>query len=121
MIDPQMVFGRMTKNKQEQKELKTAYRDALTHDKNYQEQAKLLKEARERKIKSEKTIKDSFGPEFNRLDELKQLIADDQMMLSDMAFNSIVKGEKFELFDEHESQYEPILSVKFKKTSKYKE
>lgn len=120
MMDPQMVFNRMSKNKQEQKELKGAYRDALTHDKHYQEMATALKELREKKIKAEGSIKASFGPEFTRLDELKQLIEEDQILLSDMAFNKLVKGEKIELYDEYESQYEPVLSVKFKKTAKYK-
>jgi len=121
MMDAQMVFNRLSKLKQEQKELKAAYRDALTHDKNFQDCAEALKLAKDKKAQAEKHIKSDFGPEFDRLDELKQLINDDQMILSDLTFNSLVKGEKVEIYDEHETQYEPVLSVRFKKTNKQRD
>lgn len=120
-MDAQMVFNRLTKLKQEQKELKSAYRDALTHDKHYQETADALKTARDQKISCENKVKSDFGPEFDRLEELKHLINDDQMMLSDLTLNSLVKGDKVALFDEFDSQYEPILSIRFKKTNKFKD
>jgi len=120
MIDPQTVFQRITSLKREQKELKSAYRDALTHDKHYQEAADALKLAREKKITCESKVRADFGPEFDRIEELKHSISDDEMMLSDLAFSSMMKGEKIELYDENEAQYEPVMTVKFKKTSKYK-
>lgn len=55
------------------------------------------------------------------MDELKQNIADEEMMLSDLAFNSVIKGERLELYDENEAQYEPLVTVKFKKTNKFKD
>ncbi len=121
MIDPQTVFARITSLKREQKELKTAYRDALGHDKHYQEAYEASKLAREKKITAESKVRGDFGPEFDRIEELKHSISDDEMMLSDIAFASMVKGEKIELYDENEAQYEPVMSVKFKKTSKYKD
>jgi hypothetical protein len=121
MIDPQTVFQRISNLKKEQKELKTAYRDALAHDKHYQESLEAAKVARERKATLESKVRADFGPEFERLDELKQSIADEEMILSDLAFNSVVKGERVELYDEYEAQYEPIVTVKFKKTNKFKD
>jgi hypothetical protein len=121
MIDPQTVFQKISGLKREQKELKTAYRDALTHDKHYQEAAEALKTLREKKATLESKVRSDFGPEFQRMEELKQSISDEEMMLSDIALSSVMKGEKVELYDENEAQYEPILAVKFKKTNKFKD
>jgi hypothetical protein len=121
MIDPQTVFQRISSLKKEQKELKTAYRDALGHDKHYQEALEAAKLAREKKATLESKVRADFGPEFERMDELKQNIADEEMMLSDLAFNSVIKGERLELYDENEAQYEPLVTVKFKKTNKFKD
>jgi len=121
MIDPQTVFQKISSLKREQKELKTAYRDALSHDKHYQEAAEVLKTMKEKKATLESKVRSDFGPEFQRMEELKQSISDEEMMLSDIALSSVMKGEKVELYDENEAQYEPIMSVKFKKTNKFKD
>jgi len=112
----QEVFDRIQKTKQEQKKIKSMYRDALTNSKQYQNAVEELKGMREKKKKIEDGIKDEFSSEFSKLDNLKADIENDQMLLSDAALSVLMKGETVEVKDEKENKYEPIFSVKFKRT-----
>jgi hypothetical protein len=39
----------------------------------------------------------------------------DQEMLSDLALNTLVKGETVQVTDEFENKYEPVFVVKFRR------
>ena len=68
-------------------------------------------------VSSFEQVKTDFRPEFSRLEELKEQIANDQEMLNDIALSEIMNGRKVELTDDHQTQYEPVLQVNFKKVS----
>ena len=74
-----------------------------------------LKKLKERKKQIEEIIKNEFSAEFNKLDALKLDIETDNQLLSDIAFNQLVKGQAVEVMDEGDNKYEPIFKVKFKK------
>ena len=112
----QEVFDRIQKTKQEQKKIKSMYRDALTNSKQYQHALEEAKASREKKKKIEDGIKDEFSKELSKLDNLKADIENDQMLLSDAALSTLMKGETVEVKDEKENKYEPIFSVRFKRT-----
>jgi len=116
MSQLQDVFNRIQKSKKEQRELKLMYKDALSH---HQELQKIIEEAkslRDRKKKIEESVKEDFSSEFNKLDTLKLDIENDQMLLADAAITKLMKGELVEIVDERDQRYEPVFSVKFKKS-----
>ena len=112
----QEVFDRIQKSKKEQKEIKAMYSDALALHQEFQKINEELKTLKERKKKIEDSIRDDFGSEFSKLETLKVDIENDKLLLSDAALTQLMKGETVEVTDEHEQKYEPLFSVRFKKS-----
>lgn len=113
----QEVFNNIEKIKKEQREIKKAYRDALLTSFEYKEVTEKLDSLKEKKRKIEDDIKEDFSSDFTRLEDLKIDLETEKEMLSDIALNKLVKGEKVEVKDKNEQPYEPVFSVKFKKIS----
>jgi predicted nuclease with TOPRIM domain len=113
----QEVFDRIQKTKKEQKELKAMYRDALNNSGAYQRSQEELKKLKEEKKKFEDGVKKEFASEFDKLEILKNELMNDSQLLSDMVVTQVSKGQKIEIKDEFEVQYEPIFSVRFKKVA----
>lgn len=113
----QEVFNRITESKQEQKKIKKMYRDALDNSGEYKQVVDSLKQSRERKKQIEESIKEDFSSEFSRLDTLKLDLANDMMLISDIAITQLVKGEKVEVQDKNNESYEPLFTVRFKKAT----
>jgi hypothetical protein len=44
-------------------------------------------------------------------------IAGDNQLLSDLALNQLAKGEAIKIVDENKVEYEPVFTVRFKKTN----
>jgi len=93
------VFKRIQDKKKEQRDLKSIYRDALSVSSEYQQ------------------IVEDFKSEFDKLEGLKLNIAGDNQLLSDLAVKNLASGEEIKIIDEYKVEYEPIFSVRFKKTS----
>jgi len=111
------VFKRIQEKKREQRDLKTIYRDALSVNGEYQE---VLEELEALKIKKKKilaAVQADFKEEFDKLEGLKLNIAGDNQLLSDLALNQLAKGEPIKIIDENKVEYEPVFTVKFKKTN----
>ena len=115
MKDIQEIFNRIQGTKKKQKEIRDDYKDALVQSERYQQANDELKAARVRKKEIELSIKEEFANEFDKLEVLKTDIESDTMLMSDVALNRLVKGEKIEIKDQHDNEYEPIFTVKFKK------
>lgn len=113
----QDVFNNIEKLKKDQREIKKAYKDALSTSHEYGEVVEKVNELRDKKRKIEDDIKEDFSSEFTRLEDLKIDLETEKEMLSDIALNKLVKGEKVEVKDKNDVAYEPIFSVKFKKPS----
>jgi uncharacterized protein YlxW (UPF0749 family) len=115
MTNLQEIFNRIQQTKQEQKEIKAIYRDALTNSSSYKEITEKLNELKEEKKKIENAIKVDLRSELNKLDVFKTELETDNMLMSDLAFNELTKGNTIEIVDKYENKYEPIFLVKFKK------
>jgi uncharacterized protein YdcH (DUF465 family) len=115
MSQVQEIFNRLQKYKGEQKELKTMYRDALKNSAEYQKIVEDLNKLKEDKKKVEARIKEEFANELDKIEVLNNEIKNDNQVLSDAALAKIMKGERIEVKDEYEVEYEPIFSVKFQK------
>lgn len=107
---------RIQKSLKEQREIKSIYREALDQHQEYKKINDEQKAIKDRKKKIEESIKDDFRSEFDKLDTLKLDIENDRLLLSDAALSQLMKGETVEVVDEKEQKYEPIFSVKFKRS-----
>lgn len=116
MQDVQEIFKRIQEAKKKQKDLKAAFGDALKGTQEYMDIGDKLKTLRERKKQIENTIKENFSSELTKIEDLKIDIASDMEILSDVALTQVMKGETVQVTDEYNNTYEPIFSVKFKKT-----
>lgn len=117
MQDIQSVFNRIQENKKKMKDLKDAYKDALSTSQQYKEVTEELKLMKEKKKDIEATIRGQFANEFMQIEDLKIDIASDQELLSDIAMTQIMKGETVAVTDNYENEYEPIFKVNFKKVA----
>lgn len=117
MQDIQAIFARIQTAKKEQRDIRKMYKDALEGVGEYQEITDQMKTLREKKKRIETTIKEQFSSEMTKLDDLKIDIESDTMMISDIALTKMVGGETVGVTDEYDNEYEPIFSVKFKKTN----
>ncbi len=113
----QEIFKRTQELKKKQKDLKSAYNDALKTSLEYQEITEKTKALKERKKQIEITIKDQFASELTKLEDLKIDLASDAEMMTDMAVSMLMKGETIEVKDEYDNAYEPVFKVSFKKTA----
>ncbi len=112
----QEIFNRVQQSKKEVREIKKIYRDALQNSQSYQDVLEEIKKLKEKKKHLEEAIKEDFASEFSKLDTLKVDIENDNMLLSDAVLTKLVKGENVNLEDEEGRTYEPVFTVKFKKS-----
>jgi len=117
MSNLQEVFLRIRTNRQQQKKIKEAYRDALYNSPSYKEVVDDLNDLKVKKKQIESDIKAQFSSEFTKLEDMKIDLESDLEMISDLALNQLMKGETVKVKDEYEVEYDPIFSVKFKKTA----
>jgi hypothetical protein len=115
MATIQEVFLRLQDAKKEQRDIRKIYRDALTGSREYQGVKDEHDRVREHKKALERDIQEDFISEFKKLDALKDSIAADKELLSDMAITKYAKGETVEVTDGYDQEYDPFFSVTFKK------
>lgn len=115
MKDVQEVFNRIKEKQQEQKIIKGIHRDVMANSQEYQLIMEELRAIKEKKKKIEENLKSELKSEFQKLDEIKNYIASDREMLSNMALTQLIKGEAVGVVDEHNNKYQPVFSVRFEK------
>lgn len=116
MQNVQEIFNRMQAIRKKQKDIRSAYKDALAASAEYVELSDKLKQMRERKKQIEAGVKQDFSGEFTKLDDYKIDLESDSTLLTDAVITKMMKGETVEIEDEYNNKYEPVFSVKFKKT-----
>jgi hypothetical protein len=110
------VFKRIQDKKKEQRELKRTYRDALSVNGEYQEVLEELEALKLKKKKIEASVNSDFKEEIDKIEGLKLNIAGDSQLLSDLALTQLTSGEMVKIVDENKVEYEPIFTVRFKKS-----
>lgn len=116
MQDLQEVFNRIRETTKKQKDIRCSFKDALSASQEYKEISDKMKTLRERKKQLEMTIKADFSGEFTKLDDMQVDLESDKVLLSDISMSKLMKGETVEVEDEYSNKYEPLFTVKFKKT-----
>jgi len=117
MKNIQEVFNQIQIVKKQQKEIKTAFRDAMAGSTEHKELTEQIKALKEKKKQVETAIREEFSHELNKLDELKTELESQNLMLNDIALTTLMNGEEIEIVDAYNNAYEPIFMVKFKKTN----
>ena len=112
MKNIQEIFDRIQEKKREQREINSSYRDALRNSVEYREVVDKLDTLKMKKRQIENALRDQVS---TQLDTLKLGIKADLETLSDVAFNSLLKGEMVAVTDQYQNKYEPVFSVRFKK------
>ncbi len=112
----QEVFNRIQVTKKDLKEIKGTYRDVLKGMQAYQDIVDDLDKLKAKKKQVEQEIKNDSATDFAKMETLSLDIKTDQELLSDLSFNKIVAGEQLEVVDGEQNRYEPVITVRFKKT-----
>jgi hypothetical protein len=115
MIDIQEIFNRIQETKKKQKDIRSAYKEALSASEEYKEIKDKVETLKARKKQIEASIKQNFAGELTKLDDLKIDLESDAVMLSDMALSKLMKGETVQVTDQYNNNYEPLFTVRFKK------
>ncbi|MFC1638908.1 hypothetical protein ACFL26_01400 [Patescibacteria group bacterium] len=108
------IHRRLEELKRRRRELNRMFKDELAQNDEYQELVDKLKTMRERKKSIENATKAQCFAEADELDRLKETIADQRGLMTDVALNMYVEGKTVEIVDE-DTRYVPEFSVKFKK------
>ncbi|MEI8361004.1 MAG: hypothetical protein WCG01_02665 [bacterium] len=112
----QETFNQIQEIKKKQKDLRSAYKEALERLPSHKEATEAIKALREKKVKLEDEVKLEFSKEFDKLDELKIELEEANMMLTDIAISELMKGQTVEITDQKSNIYEPAFAVRFKRT-----
>ncbi len=108
----QEVFDHIQDKKKEQREINKHIREALASSSEYQEIRNKLESLRERKKNLEASARQPYD---EKLDLIKLDIRDSLQNLSDIALNTMMKGERVEIMDTEKGKFEPVFSVRFKR------
>lgn len=115
MANIQESFDRINQLKKEQKNAKSAYKDALENSDNHRKISEEMKSLREKKKQIETIIQKDLGDMYRKIEDLDLELKGQKEMIGDIAISSLMKGETVEVKDEYGNFYEPVWSVKFKK------
>ena len=111
------IFQRINEQKKERRRVQQIYKDMLANSKPYQDAVEALAEARTKKQHIESSVKAEMPTEMDELERLAQSLESDKQLLTDAALTTLMKGQTVEITDENDTAYEPIFSVRFKKTN----
>ena len=113
----QEIFNVIKEKKEKLKDLRVVCKDLLAASEEYKDLEEQMKKMREKKKKVISMVNEQCASEITKIEDIKIDIESDEEMLNDLAINKYAKGESIELKDKYDNTYEPIFSVKFKKTS----
>lgn len=115
MQDLREVFAKIQMKKKERKELTKMFQDELKHNGEYQELVKQIKTLREKKKSIEDQAKAGALHDVKQLDALKDEIAGENELLTDIALTKFLNREQVEITDEENNRLVPQFSVRFHK------
>jgi hypothetical protein len=111
----QDVFDKIQEHKKTSKEISREYRDALSQSSGYEDVKEEIKKLREKKKLLESGVQAEMGTRYEELEKNKREIETLDQMLTDIAMNTLMKGESISLKDKNNVEYEPSYKITFKK------
>jgi hypothetical protein len=116
----ELFFKETIKLKLTAKEIKKQIAEALLINATYQKRMDEYKTLRADLKMIKAGVEEGFGKEIEKLDDLKTALDEKKMMTTDLALSKLMAGETVEVTDDYGNVYEPVWSVKFKKTGSVK-
>lgn len=114
MKDIKQVFEQIQQHKKEHRDLNLAVKDSLRNTPEYHDLTDQIDRLKVKRAKIEQSAMDDV---IHKIDLLKANIKDGVQLMSDIALSTLMKGEEVKLVDDKDNEYEPIFSVRFKKTN----
>lgn len=96
------------------------YKNALSNADEYDNILQKIAEWKEKKVAIENRIKNQLGKAWEKFEDLDSDEKAQLSMMTDVAMTNLTDGKTVEIKDAFDNIYEPVWSVKFKKTSKIK-
>lgn len=114
MKDIKEIFDRIQQHKKEQRDLNLAVKDSLRNMPEYHDLTEQIDRLKIKRSQMEQAAMDDVA---HKIDLLKANIKDGVQTMSDIALSTLMRGETVKLVDDKDNEYEPIFSVRFKKTN----
>jgi len=111
----QEVYNELRELKEERKKLNESIKDELKHHERYAQVIDELTTLKSEKKSIETQVKEASPKDATRLDEIAVELKSNEELLSDLAFNLLMKNETVELTDQHANRYVPQFVVRFRK------
>lgn len=109
----QLIYDEIAEKKQETRDLKSMYKDALVQADGYEELVEQIAESREKKKAIEARIQEQLGRAWKQIEDLKYSLETDKERMNDEALNNLMAGKTVSVKDSYDNEYEPKWSVKF--------
>lgn len=116
-IQLQMLFSQTEEKQQTQRILKATIKDAIDSSPAYKQAKEAYDKAKEAVKQVEIAIKQGFVADLDKIDEIKADLEMDKENLTAIALEKFKQGEEMTV-EKNGVIYEPIFSVKFKKSEK---
>lgn len=97
------------------------YKDALSNADEYENIIQKIAELKAKKIAIEDRIKNQLGKAWEKFEDLTYEEKVQLSLMTDIAMTNLMDGKTVEIIDAFSNKYEPVWSVKFKKTNIVKE
>ncbi len=111
----QEVYAEIQLLKKQRKEIKDGFKNELEHHERYQELLEEMKKFKDEKKSIETQVRESAPGESQKLQDVEVELKADEELLSDLAFNLLMKDETVEVTDQYKNRYVPKFVVKFTK------
>ncbi len=111
----QELYAEIRLLKKQRKELKDGFKNELSHHERYQQLTDEMATLKAEKKSIEVQVREASPGDSQKLQDIEVELKANEELLSDLAFNLLMKDETVELTDEHNVRYLPQFSVKFKK------
>lgn len=111
----QELYAEIQVLKKQRKEIKDMFKNELDHDETHKKLSEELKTLKDQKKGIENRIREASPGDSQKLQDIETELKANEELLSDLAFNLLMKDETVELTDAYSNRYVPTFSVKFTK------
>ena len=116
MATIQDTFFKIQDTKKKQREIRALYREALKQSQSYQDVIEEVRTLREKKKHIEEKIRADYERDLARLYDLVEELKRESEKIADMVMTSLARGEVVKVHDARNIVYDPIVTVRFKKS-----
>lgn len=117
----QEVYAEIQVLKKQRKDIKESFKDELTHHERYGDVIEEMKKFKEEKKMIENQVREASPSDSQKLQDIDVELKANEELLSDLAFNLLMKDQTVEVTDAYRNRYIPKFTVKFTKEGEVEE